>query len=87
MIIQCRSINKRQIIRGVNFIKNSKFWLYQKVGKNQITVENNNEYNIITLNTQILQLWHVKEKYYLMKLSKIYLTSIQLTIVMINGLL
>ena len=40
----------------VNFIKNSKIWLFQKVGKNQITVGNNNEYNIITLNTQILQL-------------------------------
>ena len=32
---------------GVNFIKNSKFWLYQKVGKNHITVENNKAYNII----------------------------------------
>ena len=72
---------------GVNFIKKQQILVISKSWKNQITVENNNEYNIITLNTQILQLWHVKEKYYLMKLSKIYLTSIQLTIVMINGLL
>ena len=79
--------NKRNILMGVNFIKNSKFRLFQKVGKNQITVVNNNEYNILTLNTQILQLWHVKEKYFLMKLSKIYLTGIKLTIVMTNGLL
>ena len=42
---------------GVNIIKYSKFWLFKKVGKNQITVENNNEqYNIIMLNTKILQL-------------------------------
>ena len=61
---------------GLNFIKNSKFWLFQKVGKNQITVENNNEYNINTLNKQILQLLHVKEKYYFFKSIKIYLTSI-----------
>ena len=71
---------------GVNFIKNSKFWLFLNVGKNKITVGNNNEYNIITLKTQILQFWQFKEKY-LMKLSKIYLTSIQLTIVMTTGLL
>ena len=66
---------------GVSFIKNGKFWLFKKVEKSQITVGNNNEYNIILLNAQILKLWHVK-KYYLMKSSKIYLTSIQLTIVM-----
>ena len=46
-----------------------------------------NDYNIITLDTQILQLWHVKEKYYFMLLSNTYLISKYLTIVMTNGLL
>ena len=32
-----------------------------KFEKNQITVGNNNEYHIITLNTQILHLWHVEK--------------------------
>ena len=64
--------NKRWILMGVNFIKIVNFG-YIKIWKNQITVENN---NIITLNPQIVHLWHVKEKYYFMKLSKIYLTCI-----------
>ena len=55
-----------------------------KSWKNQITAGNKNKYNIITLKTQILQVLHVKEKYYLMKLGKIHLTSIKLTIVMTN---
>ena len=63
------------------------FGYFQKIEKNQITVRNNNEFNIITLNTQILLVWHVKEKYYLMKSSKIYLASLQLTIFMTNELL
>ena len=39
---------------GVEKIINVKFWFFQKVGKNQIKVGNNNKYNISTLNTQIL---------------------------------
>ena len=41
-----------------------------------IIMNNYNEYNIFTLNTQILQSERVNEKYYLMKSSKIYLTSL-----------
>ena len=66
---------------GVNFIKNSKFCFFHKVGRNQITVGNKSEYNIITFNTQILELWHVKEKYYLVEFSKIYFTDIKLKFV------
>ena len=57
--------NKKIDFKVGKFHKNSKFWLFLKFGKNLITVVNYNEYTILTLNTQILQLWlwHVKEKY------------------------
>ena len=34
--------NKKIDYKGLNLIKNCKFWLHQKVEKNQITVDNNN---------------------------------------------
>ena len=46
--------NNKKILMGENFIQNCKFWLFKNVGRNQTTVGNNNEYNIITLTTQVL---------------------------------
>ena len=70
---------------GVDFIQRQLSLVVSKSWKNQIAVENNNKYNIITLNTTNSKIWHVKENYKIIKLSKIYLTSIQSTIVMNNG--
>ena len=41
---------------GVNSKEIPNFGYFKKLEKNQITVGNNNEYNIIARNTQILQL-------------------------------
>ena len=59
--------NKKIDFNGGKFHKKQQILVISKSWKNQNTVGKNNEYKIITLNIQILQLYHVKEKYYEIK--------------------